>query len=584
MIQTFMGFLDLLGVALIGILGALAVSGLESKQPGDRVSLFINFFHIGHLKFQQQAAILGTAAVLVMVTRTAISITFTRRTLHFLSRRGALISRNLVAQLLRQPLTTIQSKTLQESIYSVTDGVKTITLGIIGTTVSLISDCSLLFVMSIGLFVVDPTIALTSSLIFGSLGWILYSLMHKRARSLGTLEAELNIESNKKITEVLTAYREAVVRNRRDFYANRIGEIRQELAYTLAEISFMPNVSKYVIETSVLIGALLIGAIQFLLQDATHAVATLSIFLAAGTRIAPAALRLQQGALSIKSAIGSATPTLKMIEELNFQVSNDETQNAIESESETFNPKVLIRDLEYSYPGSSHIAISIDHLEILSGQTVAIVGESGAGKTTLVDLLLGVLKPNKGSVILSGKSPEESISTWPGAISYVPQDVVIIDGSIRENVSMGYPVEDATDDLVWNALSIAQLDEFVRALPKQLDNLVGERGTGISGGQRQRLGIARAMFTNPELLVLDEATSALDGQTEAEFSKSLETLHGKKTIILIAHRLATIQRADCIYYIQEGNLVAKGNFSEITKSVPNFAAQVKLSSINSDTD
>jgi ATP-binding cassette subfamily C protein len=319
-IQTFMGFLDLFGVVLIGVLGALAVNGIESKQPGNRVTLFIKFFHLSNLSFQQQSAILGSAAVILMVSRTIISISFTRRTLHFLSRRGALISRDLIAELLRQPLTTIQSKTIQESIYSVTDGVKNITLGVIGTIVSLISDCSLLFVMSVGLFIVDPAIALTSSLIFGILGWVLYSLMHKRARKLGTLEAELNIESNKKITEVLTAYREAVVRNRRDYYANRIGEIRQELAYTLAEISFMPNVSKYVIETSVLIAALVIGSIQFLLQDASHAVATLSIFLAAGTRIAPAALRLQQGALTIKNAIGSASPTFKMIEGLGFRI------------------------------------------------------------------------------------------------------------------------------------------------------------------------------------------------------------------------------------------------------------------------
>ena len=213
-----------------------------------------------------------------------------------------------------QPLVTIQQNTLYENLFAVTSGVSNITLGILGTAVVLIADVSLLIIMTIGLLVVDPIMALSTVVFFALIGFGLYKFMHKKAGTLGQIETELNIQSNEKITEVLSSYRESVVRNRRDYYAREIGSLRFGLANTLAELAFMPNVSKYIIESSVVLGALGISATQFILQDAGRAVATLAVFLAAGTRIAPAVLRVQQGAIQIRRSLGAATPTLKLIE------------------------------------------------------------------------------------------------------------------------------------------------------------------------------------------------------------------------------------------------------------------------------
>jgi ATP-binding cassette subfamily C protein len=193
-----------------------------------------------------------------------------------------------------------------------------------------------------------------------------------------------------------------------------------------------------------------------------------------------------------------------------------------------------------------------------------------------VDLLLGVLPFEKGNVLISGKKPLEAISTWPGAISYVPQNVSIVNGSIRENVSLGYPVGDETDVLVWDSLRVAQLEQLVRDNPNELSAQVGDQGTKLSGGQRQRLGIARAMFTQPLLLVLDEATSALDGQTEADLSDAINRLKGRVTVILIAHRLSTVRQADRVLYMDQGKLIAEGSFEEVRIQVPNFDIQAKL--------
>jgi ABC-type multidrug transport system fused ATPase/permease subunit len=181
-----------------------------------------------------------------------------------------------------------------------------------------------------------------------------------------------------------------------------------------------------------------------------------------------------------------------------------------------------------------------------------------------------------GEVLISGKKPAEASHIWPGAIAYVPQDIAIASGTIRENVALGYPREIATDELVLNALKVAGLDTFVQSLKDGIDTVVGERGTKISGGQRQRLGIARAMFTKPALLVLDEATSALDGETELQVSDAIRNLRGSTTVILIAHRLSTVRDADKVVYMADGRIVAAGTFEEVRSQVPDFDRQAVL--------
>ena len=575
-LQIGLGLLDLTGVAIVGVLGALAVSGVESRQPGNRVHNVLIFFHLESLTLQEQATYLGVAAALLLIGKTVISIIFTRRIIFFLSRRGAAISTNLLSRLLAQPLQNLQQRSMQQNLYAVTAGVSTITVGVLATCASLVADISLLLVMTIGLFVVDTLIAVSTLIIFGVIGLALYKLMNKRAQNLGVEQSVLNIESNQRITEILGSYREAVIKNRRAFYAREIGTQRLRIAEVGAEIAFMPNVSKYVIELTVVVGSLGISAAQFSMQDAAHAVAVLSVFIAASTRIAPAVLRVQQGAISIKASLGGAAPTLELIESLANISQLDEVSDRIETSHLGFEATVEAQQLTITYPTRLNPAVKDASFNILEGQSVAVVGTSGAGKTTLIDILLGVLVPDTGTAKISGSAPLDAISQWPGAISYVPQDVLITQGTIRENVAMGYPVNGYPEDLVWDALSIAQLEDFVRSLPNGLDSLVGDRGVKISGGQRQRLGIARAMFTKPKLLVLDEATSSLDGQTESEVSDAIRALHGNVTVIMIAHRLSTVRNADTVIYMDEGTIKAVGTFDEVRSTVPDFDHQAQL--------
>jgi ABC-type multidrug transport system fused ATPase/permease subunit len=568
--------LDLLGVALVGVLGALAVSGIEARQPGDRVGLVLRLLHMQDLSLQQQATVLGLLAAFVLIAKTIFSMIFIRKTLHFLSYRGAQLSALLLQRLFSQSLLSVQQRSGQQTLYALTTGVTAVSVGVIGASVNLISDILLLLIMGIGLFVVDPIMAGSALVIFGSIAFVLYRYMQVRARILSTTQTELGILGNEKIIEVLNSYRETLVRNRRNYYARLIAEIRRKIASANAELSFMPYIGKYIIEIAIVLGAIVVSALQFATQDARHAVATLSIFLAASTRIAPAVLRLQQGLVSIKSNIAQGGPTLELVEEYGLSSVIQDTVDEVDFEHVGFVPKVSMKNVNLTYPSANTPALKNIELEISPGQVVAFVGPSGAGKTSLIDVLLGVITPNTGEISISEHSPLQSISQWPGAIGYVPQDVVISNDSIRNNVSLGFPPDDSHTRYVLESLERAQLTELPSALPEGIESYVGDRGTKLSGGQRQRLGIARALFTRPRLLVLDEATSALDGETEELISKSIQMLRGKVTVVLVAHRLSTVLAADRIFYMEEGSIKASGTFDEVRAQIPNFNKQAKL--------
>lgn len=575
-LQSLLGLLDLIGIALIGVVGALSVTGVQSGAPNGRIYWFLETLNLQDLQFQNQVAIIGLSAAILLVGRTLISAIFMRRTLFFLSRRGAHISAALVRKVLSQPLLMMQKRSNQQTVFALTTGVQSITVGVLGTFVLLVSDLSLLLVMATGLIFVNWAMAIGTLFVFSGVAYLLYKMMYLKAQNLGHENAVLSVQSNEKIIEVLNSYRESIVRNRRDFYAKEIAKQRFELANTDAELSFMPNVSKYAFETTIVVGGLAIGAIQFLTQDATHAVATLAIFLAAGMRIAPAVLRIQQGSIQIRRSLGNSSETIQVIEETRDLIEIPELETNLEFNHQGFIPAVEIEKVSFKYPSTSEEALRNVSVVIPQGSSVAIVGPSGSGKSTLVDILLGVLEPSTGIVKISGKNIAEAIDLWPGAIAYVPQEVSIIDGSIKENISIGFPSVVGSDRAVWEALTLAQLSDFVKSLPEGIDTQVGERGARLSGGQRQRLGIARALFTHPRLLVLDEATSALDGQTEFDLSQAINNLKGDVTVVLIAHRLSTVRDSDQVVYLRDGNVVMSGVFEEVRSKVPEFDSQASL--------
>jgi ATP-binding cassette, subfamily B, bacterial PglK len=580
-VQILLGLLDLAGVILLGVIGSITVGGVGSRPPGDRISSFLQLLSLDDASLTKQVVTLGVFAVVILVGKTLMSLYLTRRILFFLARQGARLSSQIVMRFLNKPLLRIQSTSIHETAYAVTSGMNVVTVGIIGASIFLASDASLLLILGISLLLIDPMIALSTTLMFGIVGLVLYLVLSKRAVRLGRAQAKVSIKSQELIIQVLTSYREIFVKGRRKYFGEKISETRFQLADSTAETAFLQNISKFALEITVVVGTISIAGIQFAIHTGAHAIAVLSIFLAATTRIAPAVMRIQQGLIQIRGNVGSASPTLELIRELRNE---NKVDDSISTDSASINffdntgfvPEIELSNVSFRYPDSDSEMLSGATLKIEAGSLNAFVGESGAGKTTLADLILGLLEPESGKISLAGLRPIEAIQKWPGAVAYVPQDVVIFNGSIRENITLGFENLDESEAQLDKVVNLASLSDFIGELPEGLDSQVGDRGTSLSGGQRQRIGIARALYTNPRLLVMDEATSSLDGVTESIVSGNISKLHGEVTVILIAHRLSTVRNANSVIYLQKGQIHAIGSFEEVRRQIPDFDTQAKL--------
>ena len=571
--QVSLSALDLIGVGIIGLIGAISITGVQSKPAGTNSSKILSFLNLSKSPIQDQVLSLGLLAVVLFVVKTCISLFVIRKITQFLSDRAAQISSELVQKFLHSGLLSIQLRSVQESLFALTNGVSNLTVGALAGLVNVIADASLLIFLAIGLFIVDPFISIATFLVFSLIGVVLYLAVHKRAVNAGEKFTTSSVKSIEVLNEAMRTYREALVKNRVENYIQRFRETRYTLSGADAEIRFLPQVGKYVIEVSMVLSFLLIGYYQFKHYNAAHAVGMLSLFIAATSRIAPAILRVQQGIIQLRSNVSAAGPTIdiaKLLADLKPALEIEYEENHL---LDDFKPEIAIRNVGFMYPGSEAELISNLNLKILPNQHIAIIGPSGSGKTTLVDLILGILEPSTGEITISGLPPKQALKRYPGQIGYVPQDTEIFAGTLKSNICLGFSEREILDSKVEEVLEIASAMDFVNLYEKGVHSEILDRGSNLSGGQRQRIGIARALITNPKIIVFDEATSSLDSDTENSIVNSIEMLKKIKsmTIITIAHRLSTVKNADIVYYLENGNIIAHGRLEEVQSLVPTLS-------------
>ncbi len=573
--NTLIAFLDLFAITLIGLLAALSING-DSSQLNNRIIEQLEFIGINNLSTSQLIWWIAIGTSGLFLFKTLLTVVYTRKILHYLSITSSELSTRLVASLLTKPITALETRTSHETLFLLTRGVEVIGLQILATFFILISDLFLSLLIFTLVFLVDPYTAIFSGVFFGLTAIFMNRVLHSRASQNGRSNTELNVSSNQAIMEIFQSYRELVVGNRRNYYVKKIGEIRKNLAFASAELSFLPFVSKYTMEFLVIFSAILVSGFQVLLGNSETAVQTMAVFLAAGTRLAPAILRIQQSVLQMKSGESMAATTLDLIDSLEISAYSDTKTQEFNFVHEGFSPGVKLIDATYSYPTSSSVTLNRINLSIDPGERIAIVGPSGAGKSTLVDLILGIISPDSGEVLISDKPPLETFRKWPGAVGYVPQNIFISNGSVRENLALGFDAGSIGQKVYEAVIKSVALDDYVNNLESGLDTPVGESGVKMSGGQRQRLGIARAIMTNPKLLILDEATSSLDGESEEAITKTILELGTSITTIIVAHRLSTVLDADRVIYLADGQILSVGTFQHVRDSVQDFDNQAKL--------
>ena len=577
-IQIFLSFFDLIGVALIGLIGSVSVAAISSTKITGRTESVINFLGLQDFSSQFQVAILGLMSAVLMVVKTFTSLYLNRKVIFYLSRRGAVITANLTTSLFKRSYIDIKKQGSQNLIYSLTSGVNGMTTGVLGSSVALIADFSLLVVLIVGLFLVNTTMTIVLLSTLTTIATIMYLIIRNKNKRLAVLGAKYSIDASSKIFEAVGSYRELTLRGQRQYFADTIGKTRMLQADAGAQASYLMNVNKYVLEAAVILITLLIAGIQFLLSNALRSVATLTLFFAAISRIAPAIFRIQQNLLNVKSSLGMAQPTLELIYSLNLSINKEGSDKLLElapTTHEGFISEINVSNLSFKYSGSEKFAIKDINLKLSSGMQVAIVGPSGAGKSTLVDLLLGLHHPSSGDVEISGINAIDAIERWPGAVAYVPQEIQLVSGLISDNILLGFTKSKANLDSVLKAMKMAELNEYLENNTITEVN-IGDEGGKLSGGQRQRIGIARALLTNPKILVLDEATSSLDAQTEDNVTSTINKIRQDSLVVIVAHRLATVRRADLVIYMQDGEVKAQGSFEQVRKLIPNFDAQAEL--------
>ena len=581
--QLATGFLDLAGVLLIGIVSVVSAAAVSGAPLPGVVQSAMRFLGLQDRDLVVLSAWLIAIAAIALITKSALSAVLARATFRFLANRQAQLSARLTAELLSRPLLAIQARASQDIAFGLTVGTQAATVGILGSASSALADIGLLAVLGIGLTAIDPVVTIFAVVFFGVLAAVMQRLLAGWATRMGKESTQVDIDSYVAIQEAITSYREVMVADRRGLYVDRIQGLRWRSAEIGADSQFISLIPKYVFESALVVGALALAVSQVVTKDINAAVGIVAVFLVAGSRIAPALLRLQVTSLTIRRSEAPATRALTLASDLDADTFHrpeafdpEAWRGRVASGHPDFAPSISVSGIRVTYPEALAPAVDDVSFAASPGTSVAFVGSTGAGKSTLADALLGVLAVDDGIILIGGLPPAEAISRWPGGIAYVPQEVALVNGTVRENVALGLPAAAIDDEAVWSALDRAHLSAFMRDNREGLDTLIGENGMKLSGGQRQRLGVARALFTRPRLLVLDEATSALDAETEDSISSMMRELEGAVTTVTIAHRLATIRHCDLILYLEDGRVTARGRFDEVRSQSPAFERQAQL--------
>jgi ATP-binding cassette subfamily C protein len=560
-IQIILNILDIMSVAIMGAIGAIAISGIQSKPSGNKVQEVLKIAHLEGLTFQAQVAILGIAAVALMLFKVLLQYSFNKKIFNLLFEVSIQLSTSLLADGIEKQTKSELKNSFYEFQHAIGYGINATTIGTLGVLSTLVSDVFLLLLIGGLVFVVDPSSFLLSFTFFGLLSFILYKKQNDRAYSLGKLQSELNVAGNSQLLNIFQSYREIYLNGKQSYFVKKSSDLRENYREVYIAQLLIPNIGKYAVEVSIAVATLTMAAFQFSTQNSAHAAANLTIFLAAGSRIAPALLRIQNGMITLKGNLGQVAPTLELLgARADFQLWD---VNRKVNNNEIFSSEIDVSELKFSYQDFRGFSLEIDNLKIEPGKMVAIIGKSGSGKTTLVDLLLGLRVPSSGECKISGVPSRQAVEKWPGRIAYVPQQVEIFDGSIAENIAIGEDVENIDLNRVTNLLKEVGLFSEILDEQSGVWKKVDGKRDSLSGGQRQRLGIARALYHEPSLIVLDEATSSLDGESEHAITNLFATLHNKVTIVAIAHRIATVMASDLVLYMENGRIIASGSFEQL---------------------
>ena len=557
-------FLMLIGAVLetLGVSMILPVMNVviekNAVQNHRYLQVICDIFHIGYDDTRTLMIFVMTGLIVIFAVKNIFLFFQQKVQLKFVYTNQFATSRRMMINFMERPYEyylNADTSVIQRSITSDVNNM----YGLILSLLQLVSE-GIVFVCLVAVsLVTDVVMSITVAVLLVAALLIIKCVLKPIMRKAGEENQDYYSGLYKWIDQSVMGIKEIKIANKENYFINEYAKCGAGYVNAVQRYNLYNATPRLLIETVAIAGMILYVMIS-LLQGANveEIMPQIGLLAVAAMRLIPCANRINNHLTSISYFepffMGVSDNLQQEIRDENIDYDEASYQKKIEVEKLTIKEKIELKDIVYKYPNTDVLIFDHANMVIPIGKSVGIVGTSGAGKTTVVDILLGLLRLQSGEILADGVEVRDHYQSWLKNIGYIPQTIFMIDSTIRKNVAFGYADEDIDDEKVWRALKEAQLDEFVRGLPEGLDTGIGERGIRLSGGQRQRIGIARALFEDPEVLVLDEATSALDNETEAAIMDSINRLHGRKTLIIIAHRLQTIEKCDMVYRVENGKV------------------------------
>jgi ABC-type multidrug transport system fused ATPase/permease subunit len=490
--------------------------------------------------------------------------------------RTTLISARSATELMRRyalsPYSDHRSRSLSVLYRNINDATAQ-SASVLLAIVTMFSDIMVLIAIGFVLAATSLSVTIFAVALFGVLIGGVQRVLRRRQRHIGEEIADASLSAWQHLMPSLEGFREARLTSTAGRFVEGFEEARMRGARANRQMGIVGDAPRYVLEIGFIVAIL--GTFVILTaggNSSAETITVLGVFAAASVRMLPTLTRVSAGIATTRIGQAGLRIVSGAVDELNTHAPHDETPH----DGRPYSGDIVLRDIAFHYLDSDERVLDGISLTVRENTTIAFVGSSGAGKSTLLDVILGLLEPTEGFVECGGRPIGDDLVTWYGGLGVVPQDVFLLNATVRANIAFGVSPDAVDDARVLEVLAMAQLDGVIAGLPDGLDAIVGERGVRLSGGQRQRLGLARALYRQPRILVLDEATSALDNLTEHEISQTLAGLNGSLTILIVAHRLSTVRHADTVVFLEHGRVDAEGTFEHVESASPGFAQLVEL--------
>jgi len=562
--MLIMSIIEIIGVSSVAPFMAIVVDP-EIIHTNIYISKIFNYFNFSEKEF---ITFFGITILIVMILSNSFSAYMTWKIHYFSNMQTYLLSTRLMKSYIFQNYEFFLNTNSSELSKNMFAEIDRIIGGIVFPSMAIIAKTSASMLIFAMLMIVDPIVAVSSVIVLGLSYFVIYNFVSKELTSIGKETSKYSKLRYKYANEALLGVKEVIIQNVEHYFIDRFALASKQFAKKLALSNIISTLPRFLIETIAFGG--LIGLVIFLVHNGRNSsdiIILLSLYAIAGYKLLPAL----QGIYMSITQIRYHMPAVELIAK-DFSQLTKETVNDSNSEiSILFNKEISLIDLNFRYSRSDKNILSNINLTIPVHTTIGFVGKTGSGKSTLIDLIIGILPSKKGSLMVDNVAiTDKNVGQWYKKIGYVSQHIYLMDASLAENIAFGISKEKIDFNLVEQALKDADLLSFCNSLPNGYNTNIGEQGVKLSGGQQQRIGIARALYHSPELLVLDEATSSLDNITEDKIMRSIKNISQNKTVIIIAHRLTTIQNCDLIYFMEDGLIIDSGSYHELNSKNKKF--------------